>query len=110
MLGHIDHIRVDPSDPAQRIAEGWALDPYDAVSPTPFALVQASGPTGSGSTGSIFELDGQAGLPRPDVDRVYPDNGHHHGFSLRFRATDVIWGAPSQICLAMYSPVTAVAG
>lgn len=98
LLGHIDHIRVDPGDPAQRIADGWVLDPYDAVSPTRFALVQASGPTND--TGSFFYLDVSAGLPRPDVDRVHPANGHNHGFSLRFRAADVSWAATAQICVA----------
>ena len=98
LLGHIDRIAVDPGDASKRIATGWVLDPYDAVSPTPFGLVQVSGPTSS--TGFYF-LSDSAGLPRPDVDHVYPRNGHNHGFSLRFSATDVSWAATARVCLAI---------
>lgn len=98
LRGHIDSIAVDPSDPSQRIASGWVLDPYDAVSPTPFALVQASGP--STTDGSNY-LPVSAGLPRPDVDHVYPGNGHNHGFSERFSTNDVSWGPGARICLAI---------
>lgn len=99
LLGHIDRIAVDPGDPTQRIATGWVLDPYDAVSPTGFGLVRASGP----SSGAGFPfVTASSDLPRPDVDRVYPGNGHNHGFSVRFDATtDVDWLATDRICLAI---------
>ena len=97
LLGHIDHIGVDPADPSMRIASGWALDPADAQSPTPFDLVRASGPT----TAFVWDyLMDQAGAPRPDVDHAYPRNGHNHGFAAHFRASDVDWAATDTICLA----------
>ncbi len=97
LTGHIDHIGVDPGDPSQRIATGWALDPKDAVSPTQFVLVRTSGPS---SDNGFSYLEGSAGSSRPDVDHAYPHNGHNHGFSMRFSATDVDWLATDRICLA----------
>jgi hypothetical protein len=97
VIGNIDSISVDPSDSAQRIAKGWVLDPYDAQSPTPFALVQNPLSDNVGGT-----IPGQsAGLARPDVDRVYPRNGHNHGFAIRFWATDVNWAVGDKVCLAV---------
>ena len=100
LLGHIDKIAVDSSDPTQRIATGWVLDPYDAQSPTEFGVIKTSGPT-SGSDSFPF-ITGVTGLPRPDVDAVYPHNGHNHGFAVRFRPTaDVNWLATDRVCLAV---------
>lgn len=97
LLGHLDSIGVDPADATGRIVNGWVLDPYDAQSSTPFALVRSSGPT----AGFSFDyLEGSADLSRPDVDRAYPHNGHGHGFSIRFRPADVDWLATDRICLA----------
>lgn len=99
LLGHIDRIATDPADPAMRIASGWVLDPYDAESPTPFALLRLSGPTSGGGWDYLDFL--RAGLPRPDVDRAYPHNGHDHGFSVRFAASYVDWAATDAVCLAL---------
>lgn len=94
LIGNIDSISVDPSDSAQRIARGWVLDPYDAESPTPFALVR------NPLSDNFIVSEGSAGLARPDVDRVYPHNGHNHGFAVNIQVTDVNWAAGDKICLA----------
>jgi hypothetical protein len=100
IIGHIDSIAVDPSDPTMRVAQGWVLDPNDALSPTPYELTETAGPY-SGLSAQF--VNGEAGLPRPDVDRFYPNNGHDHGFRLTFAATDVDWDATATICLEPFN-------
>jgi hypothetical protein len=76
VIGHIDKVVWGP----QKFItfSGWALDPYDAISPTEIAFVPA------GATVDFPFYEGPAGSPRPDVDRRYPNNGRDHGFDLTF--------------------------
>ncbi len=109
LIGHIDSITVDPKDPTKRIATGWALDPFDALSPTELGLLGVSGPYAS--TGRLFVANIMAGLPRPDVDRAYPRNGTKHGFQVTFDANGpatlptsrpVAWLPGATVCIALH--------
>lgn len=103
IIGHIDSFTVDPNNPALRVVRGWVLDPYDAVSPTPFGIKWVSGPRTPAPVSNGFPsyITGSAGLPRPDVDAVYPKNGHNHGFAITFNPGSeyVDWAAGSKVCL-----------
>jgi hypothetical protein len=104
LLGNIDSITTDPANPDRRIITGWVLDPFDAQSPTPFALARTSGP--SDPTGNYsFVGSKSAGLPRPDIDLLYPRNGSDHGFVVTIDLTQpadakLDWVAGSVICIA----------
>jgi hypothetical protein len=107
LVGHIDQLRVDPADPTKIDVRGWVLDPYDALSPTPFALIRTA-VAGQPQPGSLDYFAGlSAALPRPDVDRVFPRNGHDHGFDVTLdNAGSAIdgsgpWAPGDTVCIAL---------
>lgn len=105
LVGHIDELRVDPTDSTKIRARGWVLDPYDALSPTPFALMRTKLADQTVSGGLDYAAGWSAGLPRPDVDRVFPRNGHDHGFEMTFANTgnDMFraWAPGDTVCIAI---------
>lgn len=110
VIGHIDSFTVDPGNPARRIMRGWVLDPYDAVSPTPFGVIWVGGPQMPAPDPSY--VYGTTGLPRPDVDAAYPKNGHDHGFSITFDPgpSGLDWVAGSKVCLGIQEPMWPMEG
>jgi|GEM_PF-3597529 len=102
LAGHIDFAYKTPSGV---VAVGWALDPYDAESPTPFALADKTLNDPACGCASSWVYGLSAGLPRPDVDRVFPRNGTHHGFVVTIPTSAIQgytpWNVGDTLCLAL---------
>ena len=94
LIGHIDVVK--PVGDGTAVVTGWAVDPQDNISPTPFVLVSPD--VGESSDGGMI-VDATANLPRPDVDIKYPKNGTHHGF--RTTITLSQWAGYDRICLGL---------
>jgi hypothetical protein len=94
LIGHIDVVK--PVGDGTAVVSGWALDPQDNISPTPFVLVSPD--VGEPYDGGMI-VEATANLPRPDVDKKYPNNGTRHGF----RATITLsqWAGYDEICLGL---------
>ena len=101
LVGHIDSIVPDPSHANLRIVTGWALNPTDTGSPTPFGILDMRS-----TNGPVYAF-GSAGLPRADVDRAYPRNGTNHGFRITIDVSHTgtdWWRAGDQICPGLQKP------
>lgn len=82
IIGHIDKAQYVTNGTEVQVI-GWTLDPYDDISPTPFF---PTGPEGHDQPDVAWELINlqPTPLPRPDVDRQFPNNGSKHGFNTTF--------------------------
>ncbi|GGL94119.1 hypothetical protein [Nakamurella endophytica] len=94
LIGRIDSAIQYPD--GRLSLKGWVLDPFDAVSPTPFVVVPP-GTTFPRANEKAYL--GLAGSPRPDVDRAYPRNGTNHGFAIVLSAKTLGTKVGGTVCL-----------